>query len=368
MATSVAITGITGTLTVGESAQLLAVATLADGNKSNLTSEVAWQSANPAIAIVATSGVVTAVAVGTVEIRATHQGITGTEQMVVPSVTSVAISGVRNPMAIGDAEQLTATALLSNNLKKNVTTRAAWVPSDAGVFTISAAGVLTAVGKGLTNIRAAYLGAEGSAAGVVDQPGCTYQVSPALVSFYRGAHTSSSTVTTQPGCAWTVTPDVDWLTIRLGGTTTGVGSGNFSYSVPFVDGPLVMEPRVGHAKVRWDTPTAGQNVEVTQTSDCRLASLGPSSHAFGSDGGSGLLFLTVNGAIIGSGSDPWQLMSNVDWISVPGVGHWGFGGNFLDIHFQVSANPGTSPRVGTIIGCDKTVTVTQAGQSGALIR
>jgi hypothetical protein len=284
------------------------------------------------------------------------------------AVASVTISGVRNPMAIGDVEVLKATARYADNSEADVTSKVTWKSGDAAVFSMSKAGVLTAVGKGLTGIEVSYLGATAVATGVVDQPGCTYQVSPVSVSFDRGLNAGSSKVTTQPGCAWTVSPDVDWMTIRLPSGATGIGSGEFQYSVPFRDGPAVLDPREGHAMVRWDTPTAGQNVVVAQLGECHLP-FGIAGVA-GADGGTTHFSLILwDNSIPISGQHPWQIVSASDWITtIPKPGVWQFGHAATNFAAITEPNPDSLPRVGSIVVCDKTFTLTQAGRKAEATR
>jgi hypothetical protein len=278
-------------------------------------------------------------------------------------VSSLAISGVRNPMAIGDVEVLKATVRYADNSQEDVTSKATWKSGDLAVFSMSKTGVLTAVGKGLTAVEASYLGTAAVMMGVVDQPGCTYKVSPVFVTFDRGLNGGRSKVTTQPGCAWTVAPDVDWMTVIADLGTTGVGSGSFTYSVPFRDGPAALDSREGHAMVRWATPTAGQNVVVTQLGECHVA-VGLAGFV-GADGGKTHFELVFWDNIFPvSGKNPWQIVSASDWITTsPKPGAWQFGHAGSDLAATAEPNPDPTPRIGSIVVCDKTFTLTQAGRT-----
>jgi Big-like domain-containing protein len=68
---------------VGASAQYSAVANLSNGTTENVTTTATWTSSNPDIATVSASGVVTAMAEGTVSINATFDNITGSAQAAV---------------------------------------------------------------------------------------------------------------------------------------------------------------------------------------------------------------------------------------------------------------------------------------------
>jgi plastocyanin len=70
------VTGLPASLAPGESAQLTARASLSDGTSQDVTAQAAWRSENTAVATVSSGGLVTAVAAGTTEIRATYQTAT----------------------------------------------------------------------------------------------------------------------------------------------------------------------------------------------------------------------------------------------------------------------------------------------------
>jgi TolB-like protein len=68
----------------------------------------------------------------------------------VPTITRVAISGNVPLTTIGETAQLTATATLSDNTTKNVTTDGRWQAGDARIVTVSQTGLLSVVGFGST--------------------------------------------------------------------------------------------------------------------------------------------------------------------------------------------------------------------------
>ena len=72
------------------------------------------------------------------------------------TVTGVSISGNLTLKAVGETSQLTATATLSDNTTKDVTTSGRWQWGDSRVITISSAGLVTVVGFGATWISFVY--------------------------------------------------------------------------------------------------------------------------------------------------------------------------------------------------------------------
>ncbi len=84
--TSVSVSGV-GALGIGENGQFSATAHMSDGTEQSCSASATWQSSNASIANVTGSGVVTAVAAGDADIRATCAGTTGSLHLTVPSVT-----------------------------------------------------------------------------------------------------------------------------------------------------------------------------------------------------------------------------------------------------------------------------------------
>jgi uncharacterized protein YjdB len=76
---SVSVSGTAPAL--GAGAQFTATATLSNGTTQDVTSLATWQSSDTTEATVSSTGVVTAIAAGTVNVTATYQSVTGTEQI-----------------------------------------------------------------------------------------------------------------------------------------------------------------------------------------------------------------------------------------------------------------------------------------------
>lgn len=79
---SLAVTGTTP-LTVGQTSQYNAVASLSDGSTPNVNGQTQWASSNPGVASVGSTGLVTALAAGTTTISGTYQGKSGSVNLTV---------------------------------------------------------------------------------------------------------------------------------------------------------------------------------------------------------------------------------------------------------------------------------------------
>lgn len=136
---------------IGYSLQLAAQGVLSDGVAYYITS-LTWSSSDPGIAQVDANGVVTAGTVtGIVTITATehdsHKNITGSIDLEVASIKSIAVTPANPGMAINTAHQFHAMATLSNGATQDLTSCLAsaltWTTSPLGVATVaSTPGVL----------------------------------------------------------------------------------------------------------------------------------------------------------------------------------------------------------------------------------
>jgi Viral BACON domain/Putative binding domain, N-terminal len=239
--------------------------------------------------------------------------------------------------------------------------------SGAGWLTITAPGsgrgsaVLTYnVARNTTvNARTATITAA-DATHTVSQSGdlgaCAYQVAPVEIAACMSVpYDLTTTVTTQPACGWTVAPDAAWITPS--GVSSRVGSGEVRFRV----GDNYDVPRLGVLKLRWDTPTAGQNVRVSQAG-CRYA-VSTTGLSVPADGG-------MFSFDVYQQSDPlecggplqngcvWTASSDATWITITSpMPHAGDD----RVSFQVSSNPGAL-RSAQIAVRDKTVVIVQAAR------
>lgn len=98
--TQVTVAGPAGSAKPGDTAQFQATATLSNGTSRTVTTQAAWESSDQNVATVTSGGVVTAVAAGEAEIRATYQSVTGGLRVTVastppapPAPTTFSVSG-----------------------------------------------------------------------------------------------------------------------------------------------------------------------------------------------------------------------------------------------------------------------------------
>lgn len=161
---SITVTPAASTLIVGLTFPYVATGIFTDTSTQDLTSTVTWSSSDPAVASISnatnSSGLVTALTVGSTTLTATRGAISGSTAL---TVTAVAITGLRiSPSAPslprGLTLPFTAMGLLSDGSTQNVTTSVTWSTGTASVATISNAagspGLLTAVALGTSTVTA----------------------------------------------------------------------------------------------------------------------------------------------------------------------------------------------------------------------
>ena len=187
-------------------------------------------------------------------------------------------------------------------------------------------------------------------------PVCDYAVAPVEFTPCMAAGTSlSATITTQQGCSWTAEPDAGWITVTSG--QSGSGSGVIAFRVA----DNWDAPRQSVVKVRWPTPTAGQNLRIMQAG-CSYA-VSTSAVNIAAAGGTGRFDViqqsdpytcggpTQNGCV-------WTAQADVSWITItttmPQAGD-------NPVSFTVAPNGTAAARTGRITVRGKVVQVTQAG-------
>jgi uncharacterized protein YjdB len=216
---------------VGATKQLTAQVTDDQGNVLS-GRPIAFSSNNTSIATVSSSGLITAVAIGSATITATSEGKTGTADVTVTAVpvASVDVSPPTANLIVGQTGVFVAVA---KDAKGNVLTGRAvsWTSGAPSVATVSSAGVVTAVGAGSAVIFATIEGKIGSATVTVRQLAVTsVTVAPATSNIAVGgsvqlsATVRSGTTILDRVVGWTSSNDAVAV-VSSGGRVTGLKAG-----------------------------------------------------------------------------------------------------------------------------------------------
>ena len=158
---SVVVNPATADLVMGRTLQLGATVT----GPSVDPTQVRWSTANPSIARVDVTGLVTPLVAGLVTIHATYEGVTSWSQINVLArapVGSITLTPTSVTLLRGGTQAFTATVRddLGNVLADRPIT---WTSSNTAVATVNASGVATATGEGDATIAATSEGVSGGA-------------------------------------------------------------------------------------------------------------------------------------------------------------------------------------------------------------
>ena len=166
----------------------------------------------------------------------------------------------------------------------------------------------------------------------------------------------SFAIATEQTCPWTTTPDASWIAMSTPQSGSGPATVRFRVSDNWE------APRTARLLVRWPTPSAGQNVVVSQAG-CRYA-VSTTAIAMIASGGSGQFDVLQQSDPLECGGPLqdaclWTAESSAPWLtitsSMPKRGD-------DRVSFVVAANDGAQPRTASITVRDKVVIVTQAGR------
>lgn len=171
---SLAITPGSQTVSVNQTGQYIAIATMGTGASENLTSQVTWSSSNEAVATVNSTGLATALSSGTTSITAIETNpdnsiATGLAALSVTAAvggagggtpTLLSISILPGSQAVGtvnETGQFIAIGTFSAApVTQDVTSLVKWSSSDVKVATIDSSGLATGLNTGSTAILAKY--------------------------------------------------------------------------------------------------------------------------------------------------------------------------------------------------------------------
>lgn len=245
---------VTGVSISPESATILGIgntqqitATISPANATNQT--LTWSSSNNNIATVNSSGLVTAVAVGSATITATTQdgSFTDTSEITIEAVTqvtSISVSLGSSTVASGATTQATETVSPAEATNKTVT----WSSSNTAIATVNSSGLVTANSSGIAGVSTIRATAtDGS--GVFGEAELTVSpvnvssvtLSPETATITGLGNTQQLTATISPNNAtnknltWT-SNNTGVATVNASGLVTSVASGTATITVTTEDG------------------------------------------------------------------------------------------------------------------------------------
>jgi len=345
---------------IGVTTQFHASATMSDNTSKEITNAAIWSSSNRVIATV-NAGQVRGVNNGEVDIIATYQGVTGQLHITIgptggtggssggsstATVTLVTLTG--NAPSIGTSSSFRATATLSDQTSKDVTSLASWRSSNTSVANV-VNGVVIGGAAGDADISATYQNVTGTVHVVIAATPCVFSVFPGSLSVSANGGAQTLTVSSSSGsCNWTAKSSDAFVTIT--GGASGSGNGATFISVATNTGP----PRSAVLTI------AGQQVTVLQAggqsgANCAVTLL-PASADYSAEMKQGTISVTI-----GPGCQ-WAASSSAPFISFNNFSSSGTGnGSFL---YRVAGNLTGAPRSGFITVGQQTFNITQRAPVG----
>ena len=230
---TVVVTPPTSNVAVGGSVQL--AASVRDAAGAELPGRlVGWSSSDDAVAVVSSTGRVSALKVGTVTITASSEGKSGTATVTVgpPPVATVNVTPPTASVSVGQSTTLQAQTLDAAGAPLTGRT-IAWSSSSTGTATISQTGVVTGVAAGTATITATSEGQSGtSTVTVTAVPVATVSVAPTTLPLQVGQTGTLTATTRDAGNNVLTGRTVTWSSANTGvatvapnGTVTAVAPG-----------------------------------------------------------------------------------------------------------------------------------------------
>ena len=152
---------------LGFALQLHATGTYSDSSTQDLTAAVTWNTNNPAIALVSSTGLISGLAVGGITATASLQGISGSLAVTVnaATLTSISVSPASvSLLHILLSQQFAVIGHFSDGSTQTLNSGIHWSCSNGLLATINSTGLLTALGLGNLNVTATYGSLTASAA------------------------------------------------------------------------------------------------------------------------------------------------------------------------------------------------------------
>ena len=237
--TAIQVTPVTVSLAKGYSQTLTATAIYSDQTSADISSSVAWTSANTSIATVTPSGVLTGAGVGSTTVTASLNGINSNTAAVTVTdavLTAIQVTPAIVSMAKGYSQSLTATATYSDQTSADISSAVAWRSANTFIATVTPSGVLTGAGVGSTTVTASLNGISSNSVDVTitDAVMTSIQLTPATPSLPKGASQAlTATAIYSDGTSADISGAVNWVaadttiaTVTRSGLLTGVGVGS----------------------------------------------------------------------------------------------------------------------------------------------
>ena len=152
--------------------QLIATCNYSNSSSADCTATAAWSGSAPSVFTVSASGLVSGKTNGSGIVSAAVGSVSGSAPVTVVAPTLTTISLVPSPIKLvtGASQQMAATCTYSDASTSNCTSTIRWVASTSSAFTVTPAGLVTAVSIGSGSVVTTFNGVQSTAPVTVTAP------------------------------------------------------------------------------------------------------------------------------------------------------------------------------------------------------
>jgi hypothetical protein len=255
--TQVQVTPFMPTISTGSQLQFVATALFSDGTSMPVTGMATWQSSDTDVAGVSTApgtrGLATSLMKGSTTISATYMNLKGSTVLQVTDATIVQIQVTPFNPSIPESfdRQLTATAIYSDGMNRDITSLATWTSSDTAIALVSDAlatkGLVVASAAGTATIKAQYAGVAGSTDVTVTGASLTsIAVTPANpVTMVGALQAFTATGKFDDGSTLDITTFVTWTSSNLDVADVSNADGTRGEATAFGPGATTVQAQRG---------------------------------------------------------------------------------------------------------------------------
>lgn len=152
---SIAVTSSNASIAVGQSEQLTATAKYSDNSTKDVTSSVSWSSSPAGVASVGQSGLMTAMAAGSVDVQANYNGMTASATLsVTDNLVSLSINASANAVNVGGSLQLTAMGTYQDGKPAQPVGGVTWSSLAASLAIVDNTGLVSGLKSGPVTVTA----------------------------------------------------------------------------------------------------------------------------------------------------------------------------------------------------------------------
>jgi len=266
----------------GARATFRAFAVTSDDRVVDVTSATLWQSSDSAVDKIDATGIATALAVGSAEIRATlaygtvNRSATATFKVTAPAIAELRVSPQWADLLVGQQQAYKAEAITADHKVIDVTRLVRWQSSAPAVASVGVEGLASAVAGGQTTVSAElrYQGQRLFDDGVlkVETPPTlnSLSIAPGHASIlvdedlrYRCVGVFSDESPLDAACQWSVDDEAVAVVDELTGVLTGIGAGKTKVRARLFYGGRPVDVSAGVEVIR---PIGVDSLQVTPAS------------------------------------------------------------------------------------------------------